>query len=416
MKEGTLESNRVMALRRMRSVAQCSSLEAVGWGLVYYDLPKAFVPFVPYFISPSPGAGDLHTSPLLKDRTWALRRSFERNLDNPYCKALWLQDGNEDFSLPDRPALADELTLRNMAPSSTVPAFTMNTTTVERGQRFLLANYKVPQAQLNDEPEYRARSFLATYERRSPHGGLASTQVDLPLATAAQMSATFPYVSSAARAPVTADFHVDAVHFVDGGYYDNDGTASAIEFLRYALNPSDGELKSHADEQAINRLGKDLPHLRILFIEIRNSGDIEPTGPEGRGDESGATTPWNALSQLGGPLLAFWQAGHESVTGRNRNALGLMEQALSDKLELHRLVFADDNSLSVAGTDPLNWSLTPRQRAEVRSSAIALPFQEEQARCWFTQWEIMWTNAHLPTARKPGTCDGSAPEHRQGQR
>jgi hypothetical protein len=408
LKEGTLESNGTMALRRMQSAAQCSSLEAVGWGLVYYDLPKSFVPVIPYFISPSSGVDDLHTTPLLKDRTWALRRAVERNLNNPYCKSIWLQDGNEDFSLPGNPDFATGLTLRNMAPSSTIPAFTMNTTTVERGERFLLANYKVPEHQLNDEPEYRARSFLATYERAG-QGGMAQTQVDLPLATAAQMSATFPYVSSAARAPVAVDFHVDAVHFVDGGYFDNDGTASVMEFLRYALNPSPEERQTHPAVNAMDQLGRKLPRLRILLIEIRNSGDIAPTGPEARGDESGATTPWNALSQLGGPLLAFWQAGHESVTGRNRAALGLMEQALSARLELHRVVFADNNSLSVTGTDPLNWSLTPKQRAEVRSSAIALPIQEEEARCWFTQWETMWNNAHQPNPRAPGADGCFAP-------
>jgi hypothetical protein len=35
---------------RMQIAAQCSSLEAVGWGFAYFDLPKAFVPILPYFI------------------------------------------------------------------------------------------------------------------------------------------------------------------------------------------------------------------------------------------------------------------------------------------------------------------------------------------------------------------------------
>ena len=415
LKAGTLDgNNRAMALRRMQSVAQCSSLEAAGWGLVYYDLPKAFVPVIPYFISPSPGDNDLHTSPLLKDRTWALRRAFERNLDNSYCKGLWLQDGNDDFAFPNAADAASGLTLRSMSPSTTnnqwIPAFTMNTTTVERGERFLLANYKVPENQLNEEPEYRARSFLATFEHPAPDGAIASSQPDLPLATAAQMSATFPYVSSAARVPMDVDFRIDSVHFVDGGYFDNDGTVSAMEFLRYALNPSTEEKKGHPNLEIIDGLGKQKRPLRVLLIEIRNSGDIAPTGPETHGDESGATDPWNALSQLGAPLLAFWQAGHESVTGRNRTALGLVEQALEQKLEVHRVVFADNNSLSVAGTDPLNWSLTPKQRAEVRSSSVALPFQEEEARCWFMQWEAMWKNAHQTKPRPPGVCDCFAPE------
>lgn len=414
LKEGTLENHREMALERMQAVAQCSSLEAVGWGLLYYDLPKAFVPVIPYLIRPSSGDNDLESSPLWKDRTWSLRKAFERNLENLYCKRLWAQDGHEATEFPDDPNPTEGLTLHGMSPAIAgnewIPGFTMNTTTVERGERFLLANYRVPENQMNAEPEYRARSFLATFARSWPNGGVRPPEPDLPLATAAQMSATFPYVSSAARVPMAVDNNVASVHFVDGGYFDNDGTVSAIEFLRYALNPSIDEKRDHPDLDTMDRLGHGGPPLRVLMIEIRNSGDIAPTGEETAGDESDITSPGNALNQLGGPLLAFWQAGHESVTGRNRTALGLAEQALAEKLELHRVVFADANSLKVAGTDPLNWSLTPRQRAEVRSSAVALPFQDEEAKCWFTQWDRMWNNAHQPKPRAAGICDCFAPE------
>ncbi len=412
-----------IALARMQSVAECSSLESVGWGLVYYDLPKAFIPVFPYFIAPSPGMngqnrGDLWSSPVMKDRTWALRKAFERNLKNSYCNWIWARDGNNDPGLQNgmkrnSPESRNDFTLRNLAANAKFPAFTMNTTTVEHGERFLLANYKVPHRQLTGEPEYQARSFLTTFTFPPPAGEtkpVPEPEPDLPLATAAQMSATFPYVSSAARVPMTVDNNINSVHFVDGGYYDNDGTVSAIEFIRYALGPpEDGREKSNdsrADPVAL--IGKGHP-LRILLIEIRNSGDIDPTDPNTRGDESDGNSPWNVLSQLGGPLLAFWQAGHESVTGRNRNALGLMEQALADKLELHRVVFADGNSLNVAGTDPLNWSLTPKQRAEVRTSAVALPLQEEETKCWFTKWDEMWKNAQAKNPKPVGVCDCFAP-------
>ena len=73
---------------RMTDAAQCSSLEAVGWGLVYYDVPKAIVPFFPYLLRPSTGVDDLYALPLGKDRTWALRKAFERNLTDTWCKAV----------------------------------------------------------------------------------------------------------------------------------------------------------------------------------------------------------------------------------------------------------------------------------------------------------------------------------------
>ena len=55
--------------KRMNSGSRCSSLEAVGRGLVYYDIPKAVVPLVPYFVSLHNGENDLLTEPLGKDRT-----------------------------------------------------------------------------------------------------------------------------------------------------------------------------------------------------------------------------------------------------------------------------------------------------------------------------------------------------------
>jgi hypothetical protein len=429
--EGTLDSNAGFAYNRMQSAAQCSSLEGVGWGLIYYDLPKAFVPLLPYAVSPSPGDDDLDTgapggTALLKDRTWSLRKSFARNLKNRYCDGLWRNDLMHEH--PNEPALdpdwdspgkdstgAAELTLRHLEPAGAdqpFPAFTMNTTSVEDGQRFLLANYDVPELKLDYGPNYRARSFLGTF------GSADSHWADLPLVTAAQMSATFPYVSSAARVPMDVDNDVSSVHFVDGGYYDNDGTASAIEFMRYALaSPSLPSLPS-GEKQGLSAIRAKVAGgrhpVRVLWIEIRNSGDAQcspapqkggqpvcvtiddpGTGPETPGDHSGGDTPepWNALSQISGPLLAFWQAGHGSVTARNRIDLGLLEHQLSGLLEVHRVIFADARTVTVTGTDPLNWSLTPAQRREVIESAdpdSTLKPQFDDAKEWFDRKPEEW--------------------------
>lgn len=365
----------------MQQVAQCSGLEAVGWGLAYYDLPKTLLPLGPIF-PVSSGESDLDTTPRFKDRTWALRKAFERNQSNLYCEDVWERDvramrsheaeeeaenGPADWKEMFRRVLARDLaderqmaqreadyTLARMRPSVSngvvaLPAFTMNTTTVEGGARFLLANYVVPTDAGFPAP---AQSYLATF-----------APSDLPLATAAQLSATFPYVSSTARAPIAVS--KSSVHFADGGYYDNDGTASAMEFLRSAM----------LGEPA----GTGKAPLRILLIEIRNSGDVGD-GPGEPGGNGGTTKPWSITGQLGAPLLAFWQAGHESTTLRNRNTLALLEQALGDRVEIHRVVFADNNSTNLAGTDPLNWTLTPAERKEVRESAcnaqLASQYQE----------------------------------------
>ncbi len=348
--EGTLDGNPQLAYRRMQSAARCSGLESVGWGLIYFDLPKAFLPVFPYFIRPARGDDDLDASPLGKDRTWSLRKSFARNLNNSYCDWLFARDTNIDPKWnkdgPGNSPGAWGLTLRQLAAgksgSAWLPAFAMNTTTAEGGQRFLLANYDVPNLGVDDGLNYRAKSFLGTFGQIDRRDG---RYFDLPLPTAAQMSATFPYVSSASRMPVDVDNFVGSMHFVDGGYYDNDGTASVIEFLRYALapstvqsaesNPSPPDVQVLTQEQGRLKaiedwIAKTKHPVRVLLIEIRNSGDISPTGPEQPGDRNGEKYPGNVLFQVSAPATALWQAGHESVTARNRTGLALLKRRFQE--------------------------------------------------------------------------------------
>jgi hypothetical protein len=397
---------------RMQIAAQCSSLEAVGWGFAYYDLPKAFVPLFPYFISPSSGNGDLDKSPLLKDRTWSLRKAFARNTYNDFCVDTWHRDRGE--ALPDgftnrlasslkhrseAEELERKLTLRSLLPgkNNIFPAFTMNTTSYEDGLRFLLANYRIPDPDNglgwpDTGPNYKARSFLATYSTGLDKAGAFIP--DLPLATAAQLSAAFPYISSAARVPMSIDGQVNALHFVDGGYYDNDGTVSVIEFLRYALAPAPSvgtdlceAWSKEAEAKASSR------KLRILLIEIRNSGDDAGGELDQWPAHTSAQTPANLLTQLFAPPLGLWRAGHASVTGRNRIALAQLEHALADRLQIHRVVFADSHAIPDVHTDPLSWSLTPNQRREVQHSASSDPEvrrRYKEALTWFTRKPAEW--------------------------
>jgi hypothetical protein len=416
----------------MRTAAQCSSLEAVGWGFVYWDLLKAVVPVLPYFSMPSSGVDDLGSSPLGKDRSWSLRKGFSRNANNDYCRETWRRDtsdaaetfqqwrnwntknrlkSNRDDDLANQ-TLEHELTLRNLQPTwsgQTIPAFTMNATAYEDGHRFLFANYRIPDPQNPPDsnwpdswPNYKARSFIATYRTAKLPSG-ENVIADLPLATAAQASSAFPYISSAARVPWALDSSVQAYHFVDGGYYDNDGTASVAEFLRYALadcqDPKDQPNQDACEERVKTTPPNPAAHpVRILLIEIRNSGD--DYGSDGELDPyhfSGARAPANLFNQLTAPLLGFWQAGHEGVTARNRAAISQLEHAFAGRLELHRVVFDDRHSTNEVGTDPLSWSLTPRQRNEVRDSADptskvnpSLAPRYKEALDWFSMAPQQW--------------------------
>jgi hypothetical protein len=51
---------------------------------------------------------------------------------------------------------------------------------------------------------------------------------------------------------------------------------------------------------------------------------------------------WTAISQLTAPAGALWKVGHESVTGRNRLGLCLLETTYLDRLVVHHVVFNYD--------------------------------------------------------------------------
>src|SRR6202035_2693629 len=94
----------------------------------------------------------------------------------------------------DAEEVEEKLTLRSLLPGKQhlFPAFTMNTTSYEDGLRFLLANYRIPDPDNSQDwpdtrPNYKARSFLATYS--SGKREAVPFTPDLPLATAAQLSA-----------------------------------------------------------------------------------------------------------------------------------------------------------------------------------------------------------------------------------
>lgn len=398
------------------TASKCPSLEAVGWGLAYYDLPRAILPVLP-FLSPSSGQNDLTTTPFLKDRTWALRRAIERNKDDEYCRVLSQDEPGRLRShqqvtpdllrgrlWPKAVLESNSLTLAKLRDLKVFPAFTMNTTTAEGGDRFLLANYRLPEYTVGPIEGLPAESFLP----------VLGNAVDLPLSSAAQMSATFPYVSSAARIPefYTQKHAGGSVHFVDGGYYDDDGTASAIEFLRYALDrptslDTDSQKAGASDVSGAEGLlqtmghGKDGPkkRLNILLIEIRNSKDLDALettteakvfNPLANGEQS---HPSNPLDQLSKPLNAFWNAGHGSVTSRDRNGLDLLIQSHHDNLELHQIIFDDqtqsDGKFGIKpAQDPLSWSLTPKERRELEKDSTGERMRAclENAQTQFLSW------------------------------
>jgi hypothetical protein len=123
----------------------------------------------------------------------------------------------EDAEVPGGEKITLGEAAKNLS-NGTMPAFTLNTTAAESGGRFLLSNYMVPPAVKPNTGFLPAESFLQVYAHdtccaNGPHG--ERLFADLPLSTAARLSATFPVVSPATRIP--RQYARAASHFLDGG-------------------------------------------------------------------------------------------------------------------------------------------------------------------------------------------------------
>ena len=97
-----------------------------------------------------------------------------------------------------------------------VPALFLNATSVENGNRVIASNIQVKPGRDQQEQFLGAEDLV---DKIKP-------AVDVPLSTAAHLSARFTYVSPAAR------FRSDRTHAVDGGYFENSGATTGLDILR----------------------------------------------------------------------------------------------------------------------------------------------------------------------------------------
>ncbi len=220
--------------------AEESSLDQVTWGLAYPDLVFGLMPALKG-IGVSGGAVRTSDSgAIFIDRGRMLEASWRRRLPAAQADSTLLGWEN-DAALGIRPAVI------------------FNSTLVETGDRYLLSSTGFLEPTAN-------KARIEQYEGRWEFSKLYPDS-DLRVRTAARLSATFPYVTPAARMlrndkshSKDGRFYRPEPHAVDGGYYDNYGMASLLDWLNNGLS-------------AVPAL-----HPKVMIIEIRAA----PTGVAGR--------------------------------------------------------------------------------------------------------------------------------------
>ena len=272
-------------LRHIVDAAGSPSVDAAAWGLAYPDLWRVFFGFL---VAPNKTL----------DRGWALEQAWRSHLLHP------------DATLADWGAGTS---------AGWLPAAVLNATASETGEQFLLAppSWGHP---------WKGRFFSTSYPKW-----------DLPVSTAARLSATFPWVSPMTRAldakgrPAAPGFHV-----ADGGYFDNYGVVSVVNWLRSLSDDQRNELK---------RKG-------LLLVLIRSSADP----PELAGPGAGQRWLWSAL----GPLLTMYNVRTSAQTSTEDVELDLVQKVLAcNQINNREVIF------ELQRNSPLSWTLTADEKKAI---------------------------------------------------
>jgi len=304
------------ALDEVAKRASDSSLDAAAWGLVYPDFLRSLVPYY----------------------HWSYGRGHA--LEDEWAK--------DDKSLKVGLTSWREGIRRGWRPASI-----FNATVVETGERMMISTSD--QCEKNgqiDECSERARQLAtamparpiepisAPYGRKSFYSFLPG--YDIPIVTAVRLSASFPYVTPAPRADLSDTGDVNYKHVADGGYYDNYGVSSLLEWLNEGLTyKTSANLKN------------------ILIVQIR--GD-----QVGVSEKDGASP--RPYYQSLAPLLTLLNVRNTGQLSRNDAELEIfMNYWRSKGVNIETVIF---EFLREKGDDspPLSWHLSKAQKVNIETA------------------------------------------------
>ncbi len=270
------------------NVAKPSLPEAI-WGLAYPDFWRTL-------------PGPWFRWKGVEDRGDALERAWSRHLRHPESTLAGWREEIRAGRLP-------------------VPIF--NTTISETGGRLLLTPVDVPR-------DWRAYGFSRVYP-----------ELDVKAVTAARLSAAFPYVSPMARPRLSDPKDRRGYHLADGGYYDNFGVASLVDWLRTVLP----ELRKVSGRR------------RILLVQIRDAPRVDP--------QAGIRTGW-VVGALG-PLKTLLSIRTATQTARNEMEVDLFQRlACRQGVQVESFIFTlKPEAGEKADPLPLSWQLTPEERERI---------------------------------------------------
>lgn len=318
------------ALDEIFDASTKDSLDATGWGFTYPDLWRVLgLPF-------------LKTTP--PDRGAAVETDWKSAMKDPHATLrAWVA-----------PILEGKLP---------IPVF--NATVVEDGRPYLLCPMS-----FEFEPK-RALDFNGLYPDH-----------DVDASTAALLSAAFPYVTPVMRnSDDPACPNLPVFHIADGGFFDNFGVVTVVDWLDRHVLPYQAQLKLK----------------RVLFLELRASAD-QPYARSAPNKRAG----W--LMAILGPLFALVHARSATQGERNDDDVSWLIDKWNAELRIEqfrisfpaKVAFYDlpipDTGVRPVDTmmgrlkerfardrkyqPPLSWALTGKQKEAIRIAWRQLAAEE----------------------------------------
>lgn len=268
-------------LDKVVAQAEASSLDDVAWGATYPDAWATLIPPVRL---------------LLGDRGQALERAWTRSLEVARPLSAW----------------------RTQVWSDLRPANIFNATLVDSGERLLIGTSRLG---WTEEDQRGLRNFEEYAHDR-----------DLQVVTAARLAASFTYVSPATRPEEKGR----AAHVVDGGYYDDYGMSTLMEWLNEGLIGT----------------GWATSFPRVLVLQIRSDPGDKKTTPD----------RWHGpFYQLLAPVETLLNVRTTGQISHNNEELELLQQlGQTHGVEIDNVVFR-----FCSEHPPLSWHLTGLEKAAI---------------------------------------------------
>lgn len=318
-------------LNKTVALAEESSLDHVAGGLVYAD----FVRNIRIF--------DYISS---QDRGGALERSWLDNVKKTFPGDAQVIDGLNGYLS----------SWREDARTGKRPAVIFNSTVVETGDRFLFSTSDIWRPEKENSVESlpcdnKHKTLFRGWDRFYNFSAEKDLKRDIKITAAARLSASFPFVSPAAsmkalpentpREKSNWEKTLEGRHFVDGGYHENYGIASLLDWLDEGL--------------CLNQTA--LP--KILIVQIVGDHVFYEKKAESVG------SGW--FEQTMAPAQTMLGVRGTVQLARNESELKLFLRYWKGKnISIEKTVFEyvpeKDNEMA-----PLSWHLTPDQKDNINS-------------------------------------------------